>query len=342
MSIKRFIHVVLVCGFLTAASTSVHAEKLYWREAQADDSGIIIKRSDLDGTNIEQLITIPTALSNPYGLALDVGNGKMYWAERENGKIRRANLDGSNPEDILTGLNLPLNIALDIADGRIYWTQDESSPEYGVYRAFLSGTGVEQLLVGDYWDIALDLVNDKMYLVNSAINAGPRRADLDGGNLETLIDPSTMLSVFGNTFPTAIDLDLDAGKMYFTMHTAGIGASSIGWADLDGSTPAAVLVDVAGEPVGFPVALVLDTHGALMYWSDILNDRITRAGTDGTDIVIIHDFSGTAAAATLALDLTAEPELPVPTLSEWGMVSMALLVLAAGTVLFLRRRVSHG
>ena len=32
------------------------------------------------------------------------------------------------------------------------------------------------------------------------------------------------------------------------------------------------------------------------------------------------------------------PEPPVPTVSEWGLIVMAVLVLTAGTLVFLRRR----
>lgn len=39
------------------------------------------------------------------------GRSKIYWTEI--GKIRRANLDGSNVTDVLTGLDFPFDIALD-------------------------------------------------------------------------------------------------------------------------------------------------------------------------------------------------------------------------------------
>lgn len=338
MSIRRNTILSLVCVCFAFVPSAVNADKLYWRETQADDSGTVIKRSDLDGTNIEELVTIPTALTNPFGLALDLDFGKIYWAERENGKIRRANLDGSNPEDILTGLKSPLNIALDIPDGRIYWTQDELAPldpEPGVYRSYLDGTGVEQLLAGDYWAIDLDLTNRKMYLTRTGLLIGPSSADLDGNNEVLLIDPGIILSVFGNTFLTAIDLDLDAGKMYFTAHTAGLAASSIGWADLDGSNPETILVDEEGEPVGYPLAILLDPDGGLMYWSDTLNARISRANTDGTEVIVFLDLSATGVASNLALDLAPEPQVPM--LSEWGLATMTLLILTAGTLVYCRR-----
>ena len=40
-------------------------------------------------------------------------------------KIQRANLDGSNIEDLVTqGVKSPDGIALDVAGGKMYWTDD--------------------------------------------------------------------------------------------------------------------------------------------------------------------------------------------------------------------------
>ena len=43
-----------------------------------------------------------TGLDMPRGLALDLGAGKMYWIDQGTDKIQRANLDGSDVEDLVT------------------------------------------------------------------------------------------------------------------------------------------------------------------------------------------------------------------------------------------------
>ncbi len=48
--------------------------------------------------------------------------GKMYWTDFDADKIQRADLDGANVEDLVTGLTDPFGIALDPAAGKIYWT----------------------------------------------------------------------------------------------------------------------------------------------------------------------------------------------------------------------------
>ena len=40
---------------------------------------------------------------------------KMYWTNISTGKIQRADLNGSNIEDLVTGLRNPVGIALDLA-----------------------------------------------------------------------------------------------------------------------------------------------------------------------------------------------------------------------------------
>ena len=54
-----------------------------------------------------------TGLGTPRGLALDVSAGKLYWADSSTDKIQRANLDGSDIEDLVTeGLLSPRGLAL--------------------------------------------------------------------------------------------------------------------------------------------------------------------------------------------------------------------------------------
>jgi hypothetical protein len=72
-----------------------------------------IQRANLDGTQVEDLVT----RGRPYGIALDVAGGKMYWANYVGQKIQRANLDGSGVENVVTRLLYPGVIALDLVVG---------------------------------------------------------------------------------------------------------------------------------------------------------------------------------------------------------------------------------
>ena len=77
--------------------------------------------TDLDGTHVEDLVT--TGLLGPWGIALDVAAGKMYWTDYYAGKIQRADLDGNNVEDLVSGQPWKtFGIALDVGAGKMYWT----------------------------------------------------------------------------------------------------------------------------------------------------------------------------------------------------------------------------
>ena len=91
--------------------------EMYWTEGTPAD--FPIQRANLDGTNVELLVT---GLVSPSGIALDVAAGKIYWTDIGTAKIQRANLDGSGVEDLLTlgVVFAPVDIALDIARNKIY------------------------------------------------------------------------------------------------------------------------------------------------------------------------------------------------------------------------------
>ena len=58
------------------------------------------------------MVTLISTLQVGRGIALDTAAGKMYWADPFADKIQRANLDGSQIEDLITGLPAPNAIAL--------------------------------------------------------------------------------------------------------------------------------------------------------------------------------------------------------------------------------------
>ena len=70
---------------------------------------------------------------------------KIYWTGWDTGKIQRANLDGSNVEDLVTGLHLVGTLALDMASGKMYWI--DLGPGK-IQRANLDGSNVEDLVTG--------------------------------------------------------------------------------------------------------------------------------------------------------------------------------------------------
>ena len=80
-----------------------------------------IQRADLDGSNVENVVTISGG--GLECIALDIEEGKIYWIEDGVRAIRRANLDGFGVEDFVTsGIGNPEFIALDFESDKLYWT----------------------------------------------------------------------------------------------------------------------------------------------------------------------------------------------------------------------------
>lgn len=215
------------------------AHKMYW----TDSVTAKIQRANLDGSRVEDLIT--DELLNPAGIALDLDVGKIYWTDSGAGKIQRSNLDGSAVEDLVTSdLITPTGIALDHDEGKMYWTDAGLLGEWNgkIQRANLDGTQVEDILTEQWTSlgIALDMPSRLMYW---AVPGQLRRASFDGSGVEILLYP-------GHT--RAVALDLDVGKMYWTVFP-GMWAG-IQRANLDGT-------DVEWLPAvlnGWPNGITLD------------------------------------------------------------------------------------
>ncbi len=198
--------------------------KMYWTDWSSGTSNI--RRADLDGSNIEVLLT---GLSGPYGIDLDVPAGKMYWTEFSIKKVRRANLDGTSVEDLVTtGLSHPTGIALDLAGGKMYWADGATEFSAKIMRANLDGSNVETLVTDPLIapsDIALDPPGDWMYWSDLGTNSW-FRAHLDGSGLEEILLASYET-------PIGIAWDPAAGKIYFSEF--GGSSSEIKRANPDGT-----------------------------------------------------------------------------------------------------------
>jgi DNA-binding beta-propeller fold protein YncE len=245
-----------------------------------------IQRANLDGSNIQDLVT--TGLTVPADIALDVAGGKMYWTNTAlppaDSKIQRANLDGSTIEDLVTtGLTQPYGIALDVAGGKMYWTDagNTGAADGRIQRADLDGPNIEDLVTTGITGpagIALDVAGGKMYWADKDA-AKIQRANLNGDNVEDLV--TGVLSS-----PVGIALDVTAGKMYWTdAGLQGVTDGRIQRANLDGS----IIEDLVTTGLTMPVGIALDVAAGKMYWADAGNNavadgRIQRANLDGSTI----------------------------------------------------------
>ena len=177
----------------------------------------------LDNKRITLVIVVVTLIVGVQCISHAQGSPKIYWTEAD--KIKRANLDGSNVEDVITELVCPYGIALDLRNRKMYWITRKYE---NIYRANLDGTDIETILNRDVLikeqekripspcSLAIDTQASKIYWGNQWPPWGIMRADYNGENIEDF----RILPVNGGFFDIRVDaedikLDLKAGKIYF-------------------------------------------------------------------------------------------------------------------------------
>ena len=194
------------------------SNKIYYCDFETSDNGKIL-RMNLDGSGVEVLLT---GLESPYGIALNLADGKMYIADGEN--VSRANLDGSGYEKqfITIADGAMRAVGYSAKTNRIYFY--EVNAEY-MYVAKTDGTSVEELIEGAYgYGLYVDDTNEKIYY-DDRNEGGLMSAKLDGTNLIKIA------SFSGNRGGSGIAIDYDENKIYWSETNLG----NIKRANLDGT-----------------------------------------------------------------------------------------------------------
>lgn len=203
------------------------------------------------------------------GLAVDSLNGKIYYTDfyddsTPDGKIWRMNMDGSNLENIVSGIADPYSIAVDIKLGKIYWADDAGN----ISKANLDGAQLERQFVhvpnGQMRGISVNSKTNKIYFyeVNEenlyVVNS-------DGTGRQVIVDGAYGYSVF---------VDEVNDKLYYEDRNE----PAIMQTNLDG-TGKVKIADVPGTHV---YAIGIDYITKKLYWSDMSNGMIKRSNLDGT------------------------------------------------------------
>ncbi len=241
-------------------------KKMYWSDRIANT----IRRADLDGTNVETLVS---GLKQVRGIAIDFENDMLYWADNGTDLIQRSRLDGSNVQTLVdTGLSFPAGIDIDVAGGKIYWADAQTDK---IQRANLDGSDVEDLVdsgLGNPYFVRLDPINGHVYWTDFGTDK-IQRANLDGSNVVDLV--TTGLST-----PRGLDVDLKNGKIYW----ADRGTDVVQRSNLDGSQiETLVELSVPGvDPA--PHGVALDVPANHLYWVDNGTVKIQRATLDGQNV----------------------------------------------------------
>lgn len=241
-------------------------DKLYWVEHDVDR----IMSVGLVGTVQASTVVQVPGNAGLRGMAVASSIGKVYWAAEDHRKIQRANLDGSQIEDLAVPDGSFFDVEVDEVNNALYWTNGNE-----IWRGNFDGSSAVPI-VGDgdqpYY-MALDVAAGKLYWTDFALNE-IGRADLDGSNRES---PGPIHDLLER--PIGIALDVNAGKVYWTLESGTVQRANLDGSNietvLDGlestwdiaivaSLPTAVIVPAASSWGLAILALMLLTAGTVM------------------------------------------------------------------------------
>ena len=164
-------------------------QKVYWTSPNGDVINYVLQRSNLDGSNIEDVLTREDGFQSGWDLELDLSARYIYWTYSNRGGIYRAGMDGGPIEPIETESGALISgIAVDSIGKKLYWTQELNS-ESQIMRTNLEGSEREEVIAEGLTDpagIAIDIDEQKMYWADwkrSLI----QRANLDGTEIEEVM-----------------------------------------------------------------------------------------------------------------------------------------------------------
>src|ERR1700730_7164536 len=152
-------------------------------------------------------------------------SGRLFFLDLGGGRVLSANPDGSDLKTIVSeGRKLPDGLVVDAAAGHIYWTNmgNPSANDGSIERSDLEGKNLTTIIpVGGTFtpkQLQLDKKNGKLYWSD---REGMRvmRSNLDGSNIETLVDTSVGDSRPGRDarkWCVGIAVDSEGGKFYWT------------------------------------------------------------------------------------------------------------------------------
>jgi len=183
------------------------------------------------------------------------GTAHLYWSSDQDSWIRKANLDGSNVQVIVTD-SLTAN-GMAVSSSHVYWTGGDEWCGGTIRSANLDGSGEATIITGQNcaWGLAVDASH--LYWANSG-DGTLHRANLDGSNPVTLVTGISILSVAVNS-----------GHIYWA------GGGGVSRANLDGS-------DV--QPVySIYVACSVAVDESHVYLGECNGNPLIRADLDGSN-----------------------------------------------------------
>ena len=207
---------------------------------------------------------------------------RLFFLDLAGGRVLSVNPDGSDLKVLAEeGRKFPDGVAVDADAGYMYWTNmgNPKANDGSILRSDLSGKNMQAVVPpgGTFTpkQLQIDTRNRKLYWSD---REGMRvmRANVDGSNVETLVDTSA-----GDPRPgsdprkwcVGVAVDAPEGKLYWSQKgDDNAGQGRICRANLElprGETPSTRSdVEVLYEELPEPIDLDLDLNERFIYWTD--------------------------------------------------------------------------
>ena len=207
---------------------------------------------------------------------------RIFFLDVASGQVRSANPDGTDLKTIVEeGRKLPDGLAVDVAAGHLYWTNmgNLKANDGSIFRSDLDGRNITTIIPagGTFTpkQIQIESKTRKLYWCD---REGMRvmRANLDGSNVETLVDTSQ-----GDPRPgpdatkwcVGIAVDVDSGKVYWSQKGGdNAGEGRIFRANLEIPTDQTSAnrddIELLYDSLPEPIDLEIDPTTRTLYWTD--------------------------------------------------------------------------
>ena len=250
---------------------------MYWIDV---DAGTLHR---LVGAKVENLLP---NVQNATSLTVDVTNSKLYWTEKtgeHTGRIRRANLDGSNVQLVIDLTSAPLDLALDTMGGDLYLINSWGK----VQRLNVDGSNYQPNFITELETprhLTLDTAGGKVYWTEQTGDGTGkiRRANLDGSNVQ-------LVKALTST-PLGLAADITNGKLYLSNSWGKIQRLNV-----DGSNYQPNFI----TDLESPGELAVDAAGGKLYWTE--GGSLRRADLTGGNMQDVVRGLGPSAGITLGI-----------------------------------------
>ncbi|XP_033011997.1 low-density lipoprotein receptor-related protein 5 isoform X1 [Lacerta agilis] len=244
-----------------------------------------LRRISLDMPDFTDIILQVDNIRHAIAIDYDPVEGYIYWTDDDVRAIRRAFLDGSGAQTLVTTeVNHPDGIAVDWVARNLYWT-DTGTDRIEVTR--LNGTS-RKIIISENLDepraIVLNPVMGYMYWTDWGENPKIESAYLDGSERKVLVNTSL-------GWPNGLALDLEENKLYW----GDAKTDKIEVINMDGTMRKTLIEDKLPHIFGFTLL------GDYIYWTDWQRRSIERVHKirASRDIIIdqLPDLMGLKAAS---------------------------------------------